>query len=195
MALARSRSFRSSSALPGPAIEAPDCRMGDFVAGACILRVAPWGVKRKRIQALSVASCRTATCRDLPLSPRWQKCADSTPCLARQTLDFCTISKGRDRVGLVPSPVGHALGGIAIAWPVVPRKNRQDALILAAIAIAPDLDLLFETHRGESHSVGAAAIAGLIVGLFAFAAAPLRRDALRWGVAAALAWGSHVLLD
>ena len=95
----------------------------------------------------------------------------------------------------MPSPVGHALGGIAIAWPVVPRKNRQDALILAAIAIAPDLDLLFETHRGESHSVGAAAIAGLIVGLFAFAAAPLRRDALRWGVAAALAWGSHVLLD
>jgi len=97
----------------------------------------------------------------------------------------------------VPSPVGHALGGIAAGWAVVPRRNRQAAILLAAIAVAPDLDLLAGAHREASHSVGAAVIAGVVAaGLWsAFAPAASRRDAWRWGVAATLAWGSHVLLD
>ena len=97
----------------------------------------------------------------------------------------------------MPSPVGHALAGIAVAWDVVPRRNRQVAAALAAIAIAPDLDLMLGAHREASHSVGAAVIAGAVAGLlwFAFAAPAHRRDAVRAAVAVALAWGSHVFLD
>jgi membrane-bound metal-dependent hydrolase YbcI (DUF457 family) len=90
-------------------------------------------------------------------------------------------------IGDVPSPVGHALGGLAAAWRMAPHRHRQAAAFLSSIAIAPDLDLLVGTHRGASHSVGAAVIAGLVVWI------SLRNR--RWGAAAALAWGSHVLLD
>ena len=87
----------------------------------------------------------------------------------------------------MPSPIGHALGGIAAAWVVAPRRDWQAAVAIAAAAITPDLDLLVGDHRGISHSVGAACAAGLI------AWALTRR--LRWGVAVAAAWASHVLLD
>lgn len=97
---------------------------------------------------------------------------------------------GKDAV--VPSPVGHALAGIASGWPLVPRAVRQrapvaSALIVGAIAAAPDLDLLVHDHRGPAHSVGAAVLAGVVAWL-------LTRRA-RWGIAAAVAWASHVLLD
>ena len=59
--------------------------------------------------------------------------------------------------------------------------------MLAVVAVAPDLDLLVGDHRGISHSVGAACIAGAIAWVIT------RRP--RWGVAVMLAWGSHVLLD
>jgi membrane-bound metal-dependent hydrolase YbcI (DUF457 family) len=94
----------------------------------------------------------------------------------------------------VPSPIGHALGGIAAGWGTVPRRDVAAAAILAVVAGAPDLDLLVHSHRAESHSVGAALIAGLVT-LSAFAATPLRRDAARWAAAVSLAWASHVLLD
>ena len=92
----------------------------------------------------------------------------------------------------MPSPVGHALGGIACAWPLVPAAARErrivrSALIVGAIAAAPDLDLLLNDHRGAGHSLGAAMIAGLIVWIAS------RR--VRWGAAASAAWASHVLLD
>jgi len=79
----------------------------------------------------------------------------------------------------------------------MPPLARRSAAVLAAIAIAPDVDLLVGTHRGASHSVGAAVLAGVAaaVSWAVFARPPLRRDALRAGIAAALAWGSHVLLD
>jgi len=89
----------------------------------------------------------------------------------------------------MPSPVGHALGGIAAGWAVAPRRDRLTAALLAAVAIAPDLDLLFGTHREASHSVGAAAIAGIAAALVA------RRGRARWGAAVALTWVSHVFLD
>lgn len=69
----------------------------------------------------------------------------------------------------------------------MPRRDRHAAALVAAIAVAPDLDLLVGTHRGASHSVGAALIAG--------AAAWIVLRSPRWAAAAALAWGSHVLLD
>jgi len=61
------------------------------------------------------------------------------------------------------------------------------AAILAAVSIAPDLDLLISSHRGESHSIGAALAAGVIA--WAVTRSP------RWAAAVALAWGSHILLD
>ena len=59
--------------------------------------------------------------------------------------------------------------------------------VLAAVAIAPDLDLVFGTHREISHSIGAAVAAGIV--------ALIATRSPRWGAAIALSWGSHVLLD
>ena len=87
----------------------------------------------------------------------------------------------------MPSPVGHALGGIAAGWDTAPRHTWRTAAFLAMAAAAPDLDLLLHDHRGVSHSVGAACLAGLAGWLVT------RRP--RWGAAIALAWLSHVGLD
>ena len=86
----------------------------------------------------------------------------------------------------MPSPVGHALGGIAAGVPIIGR-SRAAMWWLAVIGTAADLDLLIGAHRGISHSIGAALAAGLIAWF-------ITRSA-RWGAAAAVAWGSHVLLD
>jgi membrane-bound metal-dependent hydrolase YbcI (DUF457 family) len=87
----------------------------------------------------------------------------------------------------MPSPVGHALGGIAIGWHASPRQKLQTAAVLAAVAIAPDLDLLVGTHREISHSIGAALAAGLV--------ALIATRSPRWAAAIALSWASHVLFD
>jgi membrane-bound metal-dependent hydrolase YbcI (DUF457 family) len=90
-------------------------------------------------------------------------------------------------IDAMPSPIGHALGGVAIAWWAVPRRNRNAALLLAASALAPDLDLLVGNHRGISHSAGAAVLAGGVAWMLS------RRAA--WALAVALAWASHIALD
>lgn len=87
----------------------------------------------------------------------------------------------------MPSPVGHALGGIIAGWSAAPRHDVRAAVVLAAVAIAPDLDLLLGNHRGISHSVGGAAIAGIVAWLFT------RRTA--FALAVGLSWGSHAFLD
>ena len=62
------------------------------------------------------------------------------------------------------------------------------ALLLCAIAgAAPDVDFLWGRHNQETHSLGAAIIAGLIV--FAWKRQP------RLAIAVTLAWTSHVLFD
>jgi membrane-bound metal-dependent hydrolase YbcI (DUF457 family) len=100
----------------------------------------------------------------------------------------------------LPSPVGHALAGIAAGWAVVPRRDRLAAAGLAAIAIAPDLDLLVGTHRAASHSLGAAVMAGAVAAALAprwlgQVAGGRRAARARVFLAATLAWSSHVLLD
>lgn len=92
----------------------------------------------------------------------------------------------------MPSPVGHALGGIVAGWRAVPDGARRadtlrTALVVGAFGVAPDLDLLFHDHRGPAHSLGAAILVGIAVSL-------LTRN-LRWGLAAGLPWTSHVILD
>ena len=98
----------------------------------------------------------------------------------------------------MPSPIGHALGGIAAGWLLQPespgrssRSSRTATIAFAALGMAPDLDLLLGPHRGPSHSVGAAALIGLVAWM-AFRASP---GAARLGLACAAAYGSHVLLD
>jgi membrane-bound metal-dependent hydrolase YbcI (DUF457 family) len=87
----------------------------------------------------------------------------------------------------MPSPLGHALGGLAAGWNASTRQNLRTAVLLAAVGIAPDLDLLVRDHRGFSHSLGAACVAGAIAWIVS--------RSPRWGLAVAAAWSSHVLLD
>jgi membrane-bound metal-dependent hydrolase YbcI (DUF457 family) len=99
----------------------------------------------------------------------------------------------------VPSPLGHALAGVAAGWiadPPTARDRRaavQRACLFAAAGMAPDLDLLVGAHSGPTHGLGSA----LIIGLVAWVA--LRgfdwRGAGRTASAIGLAYASHTLLD
>ena len=94
----------------------------------------------------------------------------------------------------MPSPLGHALGGIASGLLVSRRLDRRTVMLFAFVGAAADLDLLLPLqHRGASHSVGAAL---LVLGL-AITWQWIRRSGLnsRRAVAIAAAYGSHVLLD
>lgn len=100
----------------------------------------------------------------------------------------------------MPSPLGHALAGVAIAWSaeairrrpmtVEPRFTLAGACL--ALAIGPDLDFLYPpSHRMMTHSLLATACVGL-------ALAALHRRRAEGGTIAligALAYGSHLLLD
>jgi hypothetical protein len=90
----------------------------------------------------------------------------------------------------MPSPVGHALGGALVALGLLPKPDRQlvrDLGFCALIACLPDIDFLWGRHAMETHSVGAATIAGIAVFLVT------RRP--RLAVVAAVAWFSHVVFD
>ena len=103
----------------------------------------------------------------------------------------------------MPSPVGHALAGLTVH--VLTARDRAErtslgrAALLVVAAAAPDLDLLFRFvdgrnhHQAETHSVGAAALAALLV--WAVARLWRRPRAAALGLAAGMAWLSHVLLD
>ena len=83
----------------------------------------------------------------------------------------------------MPSPVGHALGGLIVAELLTPS-----ALVLCALAgVLPDIDFAWGGHSRQTHSLGAAIIAGLIV--LAWKRSP------RLALAVALSWSTHVLFD
>jgi membrane-bound metal-dependent hydrolase YbcI (DUF457 family) len=83
----------------------------------------------------------------------------------------------------MPSPVGHALGGLIVAEALAPS-----AVVLCALAaIGPDIDFLWGRHSMETHSVGAAFAAGLAAWIW-------KRD-FRLAAAVTLAWVSHILFD
>jgi membrane-bound metal-dependent hydrolase YbcI (DUF457 family) len=100
----------------------------------------------------------------------------------------------------MPSPLGHAIAGVAAGWLVAgaPRTLRQpkyvkEAALFAALGTLPDVDLLVGMHSGPTHSVGAAALIGA-----AFFAAVARRSFPRRGrfaLACLAAYASHILLD
>jgi hypothetical protein len=94
----------------------------------------------------------------------------------------------------MPSPVGHALAGMAVGWvvadPVVPPRRRAvEPAIFGAIAVAPDLDILVGAHRMYTHSVGAVLVVLLIARWM------LGPGHWRLALAMAAACASHVLLD
>jgi LexA-binding, inner membrane-associated putative hydrolase len=114
----------------------------------------------------------------------------------------------------MPSPVGHALAGLAIAWSLDHRETRFDvtpgglrslsgsghprpqmiAWTCAALAAAPDLDLLGPwPHRAATHSVLAIALVA-IVSMLVTAKVTGRVD---WRIVLLFttAYGSHLLLD
>jgi len=84
---------------------------------------------------------------------------------------------------VVPSPVGHALGGLIVGELLAPS-----ALILCAVAgVTPDVDFLWGGHNRQTHSLGAAVIAGVVV--LAWKRNP------RLALAVMLSWASHVVFD
>ena len=109
----------------------------------------------------------------------------------------------------MPSPVGHLVAGVAIAWVAetveavrqnsrgtggIPASSVVTPLVLAcaALALAPDLDILLASHRTFSHSLGAVVLAAAACGAIAKArGAPGFATGLICGVAV----GGHVLLD
>jgi inner membrane protein len=103
----------------------------------------------------------------------------------------------------MPSPVGHALGGLIAGWAIAGAPDvrtthwREDVRTavrasapFALLAVAPDLDLLVHLHSRYTHSLGAAAIVTLVAAAFA----PPRRRAV-FALACGAACASHVLLD
>jgi len=91
----------------------------------------------------------------------------------------------------VPSPVGHALGGLIVGLALVPcRASSVSTGVIGTIvfaAVAPDLDFLWGRHNQETHSL----VAGVLAGLAVFA---WKRNA--WlAIAVTIAWASHVLFD
>ena len=117
----------------------------------------------------------------------------------------------------MPSPVGHALGGLIVALVgmppdadregnrggesaggrdrVVPPQMRsrfppaQPLLLCAAAATLPDVDFIWGRHNMETHSLGAAVLAGVVV------LAWTRGRDWRLAILVAVAWATHVLFD
>ncbi|HYU78553.1 MAG TPA: metal-dependent hydrolase [Vicinamibacterales bacterium] len=90
----------------------------------------------------------------------------------------------------MPSPVGHALGGAIVALGLLPKRAQlplRDIAVSVVVACAPDVDFLWGRHGMETHSVGAAILAGAVVW------ALTRRP--RLALVCVVAWLSHVLFD
>ncbi len=117
----------------------------------------------------------------------------------------------------MPSPLGHALGGLLAGGLLAPEPSAasaahspparraevgrvaawlddrrhwwgRQAVVFGALGAMADLDFLIDRHNYESHSVGAAVLVAAIAWL-------ITRGRLRWALAAAAAYGSHIVLD
>ncbi len=110
----------------------------------------------------------------------------------------------------MPTSIGHALAGVAAAWaadvmpgrrawrtapPAAPwfqRAGNGLTLACATLAVLPDADLLFHTHRSYSHSIGAVMAVALVA---AGTAARRDRPIARVAAMCAAAYATHLLLD
>ena len=99
----------------------------------------------------------------------------------------------------MPSPVGHALAGAAVA--LVAERSVRSALrwrslliVCMALAVLPDLDLLYQPiHRSFTHSLGSVILVMIVAALVT--GKVTRRSGLVFGLVCAAAWGSHIVLD
>ena len=110
----------------------------------------------------------------------------------------------------MPSPIGHALAGAAIAWSFGEKSSRAAGWKLpvacAVCAALPDIDLLYmPTHRTATHSIPVALVLTILAISVTGWVKPIRdwcrrsfgveSGALIVGLACGLAWSSHILLD
>ena len=111
----------------------------------------------------------------------------------------------------MPSPIGHALSGVAIAWTASLGEPRGPAgrtvsdrwlPVYVALAAAPDLDLLVHgAHRTATHSVTAMVLVTIVAAAVTGQVTRLRASRsgwqARWRVAllCGISYGSHLLLD
>jgi inner membrane protein len=101
----------------------------------------------------------------------------------------------------MPSPVGHALAGIAAGWLVDRPGTLARTVVFGLAGTAADVDLLFGAHSGPTHGLGAAVIAGMLVAavssvrLRAEATRSAKEGAIRFAGAVMAAYASHTLLD
>lgn len=97
----------------------------------------------------------------------------------------------------MPSPVGHALGGLIVGLALSPRPLGTLGTVgtlgtlgtVACAAVLPDIDFLWGRHNMETHSVGAAVLAGLATLAWTRGRNP------RVALAVMLAWATHILFD
>jgi hypothetical protein len=102
----------------------------------------------------------------------------------------------------MPSPVGHALGGLAVAWAaeLLPpqanlgsREGLRSEYFCVALAVLPDVDLLLPiAHRTVTHSFAAVAAVAL---LMIVASGVTGKVTAKFAVACVAAYASHLLLD
>ena len=109
----------------------------------------------------------------------------------------------------MPSPIGHAIVGAAVAWTadaidpdqadVATLKRRPTAVATVACAIAaaaPDLDLLLPIqHRTITHSVIVVALVTAVTIVAMAVTGKVKPTTRRLVFLCALAYASHLLLD
>jgi len=102
----------------------------------------------------------------------------------------------------MPTPIGHALAGAALALvalppprPSVSTSTWTAVALVAGMAAAPDLDLLFQAHRTATHSLGSIVLITILARVVTGKVTASSGDAWRLAALCGLAWGSHVLLD
>ncbi len=94
----------------------------------------------------------------------------------------------------MPSPIGHALAGVAVAWAIDPRTDRRLTLTAAGLGALPDIDLLLPMrHRTITHSIGAVIAVTIIATVVTTQVT--RRSVGRVALICAAAYASHLLLD
>lgn len=110
----------------------------------------------------------------------------------------------------MPTPIGHALAGVALALATRPlgespvssvgtgaaaRVDWRLVALLAGLAAAPDLDLVFQQHRTATHSLVSIALVTIFAAVVTAQVTPSPGRAWRLAVLCGAAWGSHLLLD
>jgi hypothetical protein len=102
----------------------------------------------------------------------------------------------------LPSPLAHALAGLAVHVATAPEgelASRRRAAVTVGAALAPDLDFAWKLldgvnhHQAQGHSIGVGLGLAALVTLVAAA----RRVPHAWGLglAALAGWSSHLALD